>query len=147
MKKLFVHKSVTINAGAAKIWETLTRPELTRYWLGEFGIDGHVHSDWRFGSEVLWKEKSGRARVRGNVIILEPYELLRFTAIDKRMEEKTPPSSEDGVTYEFSEKSGGVELAVRHGNFAKAKNGEKFYRTAAEAWERALAKIKRISEH
>jgi uncharacterized protein YndB with AHSA1/START domain len=38
-QKLFVQKSIEINASASKIWEVLTNSEMAKKWIKEFWTD------------------------------------------------------------------------------------------------------------
>jgi uncharacterized protein YndB with AHSA1/START domain len=56
MPKVFVEKSIEINAPASKVWEALTKREQTDTWAVEFSSGGpqfHIESDWKLGSPVL----------------------------------------------------------------------------------------------
>ena len=48
---LIAEATVTINAPAARVWESLTDPDLIRQYL--FGAD--VITDWKVGSPILYK--------------------------------------------------------------------------------------------
>jgi len=55
IEKLFVNKTIEINAPASKVWNVLTRREYTDQWALEFtgGVEFHIESDWKLGSTVL----------------------------------------------------------------------------------------------
>ena len=65
MPKLFVEKTIEINAPASTVWDVLTNPEQTSEWAPEFagGAEFRIESDWKLGSPVLWRG-SGRQRDR-----------------------------------------------------------------------------------
>ena len=107
MEKLFVNKTIEINAPASKVWYALTRREYTDQWAIEFtgGAEFHIESDWKLGSPVLWTGQDGNVIVQGNVTALEPQKFLRFTVFDVRGE-KPPVTDEDGITYELTEQDG-----------------------------------------
>ncbi len=56
MEKLFVNKTIEINAPASKVWDALTRREFTDQWAPQFtgGAEFHIDSDWKLGSPVVW---------------------------------------------------------------------------------------------
>src|ERR671918_1105470 len=115
MKKLFVDKTIEINAPASKVWDALTKREYTDQWALEFSSGGpqfHIESDWKLGSPVLWKGQDGKVIVEGNVTALEPEKLLRFTVFDVRMV-KPPVTEGDGITYQLSKKNGKTALHIR----------------------------------
>src|SRR5438093_155875 len=106
MPKLYVEKTIEITTPASDVWNVLTKREYTSEWAPAFagGADFHIESDWELGSPVLWKEQDGNVIVEGNVTVLEPKTLLRFTVFDVRGD-KPPVTEEDGITYELTEQS------------------------------------------
>jgi len=145
MPKLFVEKSIEINAHAHHVWNALTQAEQTRQWIGGFGLDGEMVSDWQLNSAVLWKNNDGTIIVEGRVTALEPERLLRFTVFDVRSE-KPPVTPEDGITYQLSENGGRTTLHIRQGDFSAMPDGEKFRDRSAQIWDRVLVKVKEIAE-
>jgi len=147
MSKLFVDKSIEINAPVSKVWEVLTEREFTGKWAPEFsgGSPLHIESDWRAGSPVLWKDSEDKPIVEGNVTALEPERLLRFTVFDTRSE-RPPVTEEDGITYQFSEGNGQTTLHVSQGDFSAMPEGEKYRDMSAEIWDRVLPKVKELAE-
>ena len=147
MEKLFVEKSIKINAPASRVWDALTRPEFTDQWALEFsgGAEFHIESDWKLGSPVLWKGQDGSVIVQGNVTALELNKFLRFTVFDVRGE-KPPVTEEDGITYELTEQNGKTLLQLSQGDFSVMAEGEKYHRLSAEVWDRVLLKVKELAE-
>lgn len=149
MTRLVVEKSIDINAPASTIWKVLTKPEFTKEWSGFFGATGPIDSDWKLGSKVLWKNAQGQVYVSGTVIALEQNTLLQFTvrATNPAMQ---PISGldEDDITqsYALLEHDGRASLSVVHGDFNKLANGEQIRPNAAAVWDKALPKIKELSE-
>ena len=86
MPKLFVEKTIDINAPASKVWEVLTSPAYTGEWAPEFsgGTEFHIESDWKPSSPVLWKDEDGNVIVEGYVTAAKPNTFLRFTVFDVR---------------------------------------------------------------
>jgi uncharacterized protein YndB with AHSA1/START domain len=152
MEKLFIEKSIEIDAPVQKVWKILTDDEFTKQWIeegwGKIGVgDMNVHSDWKPDSEVLWKKESdGTLLVNGNITKLNPYKLLRFTVFDVNTKEKFATEEEDGITYAFDERNGNTILTVTHGNFAVMKEGKKNYELTKKVWDAALPKIKELAE-
>jgi len=149
MEKLFVNKSIAVNATASRVWDALTKPENTVVWAAEFSSGGprfHIESDWQPGSAVLWKAEDGVVIVEGNVTAVEPEKMLRFTVFDTRSE-RPKVSPEDGITFELSEQNKKTTLHVLHGDFGVMENGKKYYEASAATWDRVLPKIKSIAEN
>ena len=147
MEKLFVEKTIEINAPASKVWNALTKPEYTDQWALEFtgGTEFHIESDWKLGSLVLWTGQDGNVFVQGNVTALEPQKFLRFTVFDVRRE-KPPVTDEDGITYELKEQNGKTLLKISQGDFSTMAEGEKDRDLSAEIWDRVLLKVKALAE-
>jgi uncharacterized protein YndB with AHSA1/START domain len=149
MAKLFVDKSIEVNASLQRVWDVLTQREHTAEWASEFSAGGpglYIESGWDLGSPVLWKDKKGRVVVEGVVTALERHSLLRFTVFDVR--EKPPQAAlEDGITFKLTERDGRTTLWVSQGDFAHMSDGEQYRDLSAEIWDRALARVKRLAEH
>lgn len=149
MTKLFVDKTIEINAAASNVWDVLTRSELNGQWAVEFSSGGpefHLESTWESASPVYWKGQDGTVIVEGNVTAVKQDKLLRFTVFDVRMEERPEVAEEDGITFQLAEVEGKTTLHILQGDFSAMTNGQ-FYRDAsAEIWDKVLPKIKRIAE-
>lgn len=146
--KLFVDKTIQINAPVGRVWEALTRREYTDIWAPEFSSGTpqfHIESSWQLGKPVLWKDQGGAVIVEGEITALEPDKFLRFTVLDVRGE-KPPITEEDGITYELSEQSGVTTLRVLQGDFSAVREGEKYCQMSNETWGRVLPKVKEIAE-
>ena len=147
MEKLFVNKTIEINAPASKVWNALTRREYTDQWALEFtgGTEFHIESDWKLGSPVLWTGQDGSVIVQGNVTAIEPEKFLRFTVFDVRGE-KPPVTDEDGITYKLTEQNGKTLFRLSQGDFSAIAEGEKYRNLSAEIWDRVLPKVKELAE-
>lgn len=148
MPKLFVEKSVEIQAPAQRVWDVLTSREATAEWASEFTAGGpglHLESDWLPGSPVLWKDRKEHVVVEGVVTAAQPHVLLRFTVSDVRGE-RPPVSPEDGITYKLTEREGKTVLWVSQGDFSSMVDGAKYRDLSEDIWDRALVRIRRLSE-
>jgi uncharacterized protein YndB with AHSA1/START domain len=147
MEKLFVEKSIEINAEAKSIWKVLIQPEYTKEWIEiGWGKGTSLSSDWNYGSEVLWKNSGGDVIVNGKVTSLNPYKLLRFTVRDVSSAGKFSLSDEDGITYELIERNGFTTFMVRQGDFSVMKEGEKYRDKTDEIWNKVMPKVKELAE-
>ena len=145
MKKLFVDKTIEINASSAKVWDVITKKEFTDQWTNEFMADMTVESDWKIGSAVVWKDISGKVVVEGNVTRIKPAKFLRFTTFDVETG-RIPAGEEDGITFELAGHEGKTKLHVSHGDFAVMKEGQKYYDMTMDAWNKIVPKIKKLAE-
>jgi uncharacterized protein YndB with AHSA1/START domain len=64
--KLVAEESVTIKAPVSKVWEAFVKPEIIKEYM--FGTD--IITDWKEGSEIVWKgEWEGKAyRDKGEIL-------------------------------------------------------------------------------
>jgi uncharacterized protein YndB with AHSA1/START domain len=150
MQKLFVNKSIKINAPASRVWDVLTNSKHTRRWANEFS-DGRSHividSDWKIGSPVLWKGEDGQTIVEGSVTAREPNQLLRFTAVDLRNATRPKSGRRDGITFRLSERNGRTTLDVLQGDFAGLEDDKAHRDRSAEIWDRVLPLLKDLAEN
>jgi len=149
VSRLFVQKTIDINAPASRVWMVLTKPEFTRQWSGPFGASGPIDSEWKPGSPVLWRDAEGRVYVSGRVIASEPDRLLQFS-VEASDAGRRPPSGldDDDITqrYELSGDDVHTMLSIAHGDFRTIPNGEEVVPVAAAIWETVLPKIKELAE-
>ena len=145
MTELIVNQSIEIEASSSKVWDVLTKAELTERWVKNFGIDGKIVSDWQLGSLVQWQGNDGFVYVEGNVTALDPGKMVRFTVFDTRSE-RPPISEEDGITYRLSDIDGHMLLTIRQGDFGKMPDGEKYYLATVEIWAKVLPQLKALAE-
>jgi uncharacterized protein YndB with AHSA1/START domain len=74
---LIVSKSININAGASKVWEALTTPEIIKEYL--YGTE--TFTDWNVGSEIIFQGEYQEQKYRDKGTILEnvPNERLSYS--------------------------------------------------------------------
>jgi len=148
MSKLYVDKSIEIQASAARVWEILTLPGRTRDWASEFAAGGprlHLESTWQLGSPVLWKDEKGATVVEGEITACVVHSLLRFSVFDVNGP-RPMAGSEDGITFKLTERSDRTVLWVSQGDFSAMPDGPKYRDLSEEVWNRALPRIKRVAE-
>ena len=138
MKKLIVEKSIEIDAPASKVWEALTKPDLSKQWIEQFWPGfGALESDWKRGSPMRWKTANGKIDLEGKIIAIEPEKMIRYSF--------TMP--QDLVTLTLDEQNGQTVLAVTHGDFTQKPDSEECYLGALAGWEMNLPKIKELAEN
>lgn len=149
MKRLYVDKTIEINAPASMVWNALTKRENTDKWALQFSSGGpqfYIESTWILGSPVLWKGEDGTVIVEGNVTALELNQLLRFTVFDVRSAERPAVTDEDGITFILSEENGKTMLHILQGDFSGMTDGEKYRDLSADIWDKVLPKVKELAE-
>ena len=142
-RKLIVRNTIKLDAEPARVWEALTRPELTKRYM--FGCE--AVSDWKVGHPVLWKAVSNGEEtvyVKGEVVALSYGRRLAFTAIDPHGAAEDIPANYTTVVYELSTAGKQTVLSVSQGDFATVADGEKRYGDCIKGWETALDGLKSL---
>ncbi|MDE2571111.1 MAG: SRPBCC family protein [bacterium] len=122
-----------------KLWDTITRGELTKqYFYG-----GAAHSDWRAGSRYELVDEDGKQMLFGDVIESDPPRKLVHTfnvGYDPVRERDDPPSR---VTWEIERMGEVCKLTLFHEHFA----GEtKTSRETLTGWNPVLSGLKTLLE-
>jgi uncharacterized protein YndB with AHSA1/START domain len=147
-EKLFVENTIEINAPASKVWDFLTRPELTKLYM--FGCE--TVSEWKKGSPLLWKgQQDGKdiIFVKGDIVDIQPGKRLVYTTIDPHSKIDDVSENYLTVTYELSEKNGKTIFHVKQGDYSQVAEGERRYNEASnggEGWNPILVEIKKLAE-
>lgn len=93
-------ESITIDAPASIVWESLTRPELMRAWMGEPAMKLEVSADWRIGGAVIMRGfHTGRFETRGKVLAFEAESRLSYTHLSSIS--RLPDQPENYTIFEF----------------------------------------------
>jgi uncharacterized protein YndB with AHSA1/START domain len=148
MAKLEIHNTVKINAPAYKVWDVLTNPEQTKKYM--FGCE--TVSDWKPGSTLLWRmdyEGKDFVAVKGEIVAIEPGQLLKYTVIDPHSTIEDKPENYLTVTYELQEENGVTTLDVTQGDYSTVADGERRYAESynnGEGWNPILVQIKSVAE-
>ena len=77
-KPLVFYSSVRIKAPVAKVWATLTTPELMKKLM----FRGEAISDWKVGSVLIWRLEGCEKVLQGKIVAIEPRRCLSHTVID-----------------------------------------------------------------
>ena len=95
-----IFESITIDAPASTVWESLTRPELMRAWMGEPAMKLEVSADWRVGGAISTRGvHTGRFENRGKVVAFEPESRLSYTHLSSVS--RLPDQPESYTVFEF----------------------------------------------
>jgi uncharacterized protein YndB with AHSA1/START domain len=141
-----IKKSIAINASKEKVWEILLKDETTRIWYAEFSEGTHVDTDWNVGSKALFTDNSGDGII-GKIVENKNAELLSLEyqgAIVKGNEDYESDmarSVKGGMEiYNLAEINGVTNLTIA------CDMDENYFDMMSLAWDRALQKIKALSE-
>lgn len=145
---LTVTSTITIQAPAAKVWNALTNPEMTKKYM--FGCE--ALSDWKPGSPLIWKGNFNGVEmvaVKGQIVKIEPGKFLAYTTIDPN-NPAVPDLPENylTVTYDLSEQNSHTLLTVTQGDYSTVAEGGKRYEEtiAGGGWTPILTRIKELVE-
>jgi uncharacterized protein YndB with AHSA1/START domain len=145
---LFVKNEIIIKRSIEKVWDYLTKPELTKLYM--FGCE--TVSDWKVGSELLWKaqwEGKEMVFVKGHIVECNAPHKLIYTTFDPNSKLEDIPENYVNVIYELSTNSEGTLFKVSQGDFSKVGDGERRYQEVynnGEGWNPVLVEIKRLAE-
>ena len=143
MKPLFVQKTIRINAPVSKVWKVLTDVNLTRHWIRLMWTGFlSLESDWKLGSEVLWKGVGEKTEFYGKVLSVKITKLLEYNFILNNPE----ISKEEIITYELEKNDKYTILTISMGNFGVTSEHELCYPRALDGWKKALPTIKTLAE-
>ena len=147
-KQLIVKNTISLNAPISVVWDALVNPNKTKIYM--FGCE--TVSDWKVGSPLLWRmnyEGKEMIPVKGFILEIEPYKILKYTVIDPTASYPDIPENYLNVTYELAEQNGETTFTVSQDGFETAAEGEKRYKDVynnGEGWNPILVQIKNLVE-
>jgi uncharacterized protein YndB with AHSA1/START domain len=148
MNSLQIKNTITINAPASEVWNTLVDPQQTKKYM--YGCE--AISDWKVGSPLLWKgnyEGKEMVFVKGTIVEITPEKLLKYTTFDPNATMADIAENYLTVTYELETVNGETIFTVTQGDYNKVAEGEKRYKESynnGEGWNPILVEIKKLVE-
>jgi uncharacterized protein YndB with AHSA1/START domain len=131
---------IDVDASPAQVWAALTDPEqIKRYMFGS-----EVATDWREGSEIIWKgEYEGKKyEDRGQIIEVEPQRRLKMTHFSPLSGQEDRPENYHTLLYELEERGGMTHVSLSQDNNATEEAAEH----SQANWEKMLAGLKQVVE-
>ena len=142
-KELFYKQEIIIDAPVEDVWNALTNPEITKKYM--FGCE--AVTDWEPGSRLVWRGAAdGVDYVVGNIINIDPYQMLEFTVFDPNGGLEDKPSNYINTRYELFAEGEKTILTLIQGDFAQADNGEKRFEDSKNGWKYAMETLKKAIE-
>jgi len=128
---------VYIRTTPEKLWEAITRPEMSRQYF--YGND--VESDWKVGSSVR-HTKEGKVSLEGKVVEVDPPRRLvtTFAAVHDPASAKDRPSR---VTWEIVPRGEVCLLTLTHDDFDGI---TATYKSVGLGWNPVLSGLKTLLE-
>ena len=114
---LIIKNTILINAAAEKVWDALTNPEQTKKntcLAARLFLTGFPEA------RLLWKgnyEGDEMVFVKGNIVTIEPNNILAYTVIDPNSTIEDIPENYLTVTYLLSNENGQTLLTVTQGDY------------------------------
>ena len=144
--KKTIRKSISAGASREDMWKVITEDEYTRAWYAEFSEGTYAATDWKEGSKVVFADSTGGGLI-GRIRINKEKELLAIEYDGVLKEGLEDYEGEDARAvkgyqeiYTLTEKNGSTLLAI------ECDMADKYFEFMSQAWDRALQKIKELSE-
>ncbi|MBC8034290.1 MAG: SRPBCC domain-containing protein [Chitinophagaceae bacterium] len=146
MKKKLIQKSISIDAPAEVVWNVLQEDSLTRQWYAEFSPGTYAETDWKVGSKAIFVDHTKNGLI-SKVVESDPHRklALEYTGVVTDGKEDYEGELASGMkggmeSYYLTEANGGTALQVT------CDMGEEMYESMSQAWDKAMDKIKALSE-
>lgn len=146
MEAQTIKKSIEIAASKEKVWDVLLQDKFTRKWYAEFSAGTHAETDWKVGSNAVFTDDSGSGLI-SKVIINKPNEIIsmEYTGVVTGGKEDYESDVAKAIkggheTYMLSGADSATQLLI------ESDMGEEYFDVMSAAWDKALQKIKEISE-
>jgi hypothetical protein len=142
-----INKEISISAPASKVWSVLFSDQTYRIWSSVFSEGSYFQTDWKIGSKALFTDQEGYGLlgVITQNILNEVLAIEYNGQLDKGVEDFTSPEVLNGVkgateTYNLSESNGITNLSI------DLNINENWFDMMSEGWDKAIVKIKELSE-
>lgn len=128
------------DASMEKIWEILTQGKFTEQYM--FGC--RPYSDWKKGSELLWKDRGGKVWVKGVIVAFEKEKELHYTAFSPDSDLIDEPKNYTTVTNTLIENNKNCLLNITQGDFSGTQNSRNRFEACERGWWYILEGIQKI---
>jgi uncharacterized protein YndB with AHSA1/START domain len=140
---------ININAPRERVWEVLWDDESYRAWTAAFAEGSKVKTDWTEGSKVLFLDSNNQGMV-SRIEKNKPNEFMSIKhlgivkdGVEDYDSEESKKWGESFENYTLKPANGGTELVVDMTANAIPQEFEAYF---AEAWPKALNKLKELAE-
>jgi uncharacterized protein YndB with AHSA1/START domain len=141
-----IRKTIDINAPKDKVWNVLLDGKYTQQWFSAFGEGIQAKTDWKEGGSVTFSDRDGNG-MTGIVKSNKTAELL-----DIQYERFLKNGVEDKDSEEAMISAGGHEIYRLNGTDGRttlqieSDMASQHFDSMSLAWDKALEKIKELSE-
>lgn len=139
--KLIAQVKTVINAPIEKVWEALVNPEIIKEYM--FGTT--VVSDWKEGSQIVWKgEWKGKAyEDKGTILQFNERSILQYSHFSPLTGKPDLPENYHVVTITLTALKKGVEVELTQDN----NETEKEQKHSEDNWNTMLEGLKKFLEN
>ena len=137
-----VNKTITIDAPASKVWDTLTSPERMQQWMAETEID--IITDWKVGHPFVIRGNLHGINFEntGTVLQFEPEQILQYSHLSSLSRLPDKPENYSVVEFRLAPVENQTALTLSVNNFPT----ESIYKHLAFYWNVTLEILKRLIE-
>ena len=129
-----VNKTITIDAPASKVWDTLTNPELMKQWMAETDID--ILTDWKVGHPFVIRGNLHGINFENTGIVLqfEPEKVLQYSHLSSLSRLPDRPESFSVIEFRLAPSEQQTALTLTLSRFPT----ESIYKHLAFYWNVTL---------
>jgi uncharacterized protein YndB with AHSA1/START domain len=139
-RKLIARATIEIRVPLARVWNALVNPEIIREYM--FGT--HVISDWKVGSQIIWKgEWKGKAYMdKGVILQMIDHKLLQYSHFSPLSGLPEVPENFHIVTVQLKERRDRAIVDL----FQENNESEESRDHSQKNWEMMLENLKNFLE-
>lgn len=138
--KLFLKKSIEINAEKAKVWDALVNPEKIKLYL--FGTE--TISDWKVGSPIIFQGvwEGSAYKDKGTILEFIPEQKLKYDYWSSFSKLEDVPENYQQITFDLMNQNGKTILTLTQENIPNQEAKEH----SESNWGMVLNQLKQIVE-
>ncbi|MBA2498670.1 MAG: SRPBCC domain-containing protein [Chitinophagaceae bacterium] len=146
MEKVIIKKSIDIKASKEKVWDVLTKDEMTKSWYTAFNPGTYAETDWKQGSEVIFKDGTENGMI-GKIVASVPGQIIstEFTGTLVNGVEDYESEAARNIkgfkeTYYISSEGNKSKLSIEQ------ETSDEYGDMMQTMWDKALPLIKQLAE-
>ena len=146
MEKVLINKSIDINASKEKVWDVLTKDDMTRSWYKAFNTGAYAETDWKQGSKVIFKDGTENgmigkivASIPGKIISTE-FEGMLVNGVEDYDSQDAKNIKGYKETYHISGEGNKSTLSIEQ------ETSDEYGDMMQTMWDKALLLIKQLAE-
>ena len=142
-REKIVNKSITIDAPASKVWNTLTHPDLMKKWMSPEEIT--IITDWKVGNSFIIQGNVHGIDFenRGTVLQFEPEKILQYNHLSSLSELTDEAINYVVIDFRLTSMKNETTLTLTLSNFPT----ESIYKHLVFYWNVTLEIIKKMIEN